>query len=389
MAAIPFEKIYSLEDFLSYAGHQKDVRAARLNGVATNDAVSKWLNDLNTFDAAVLEYVKQKGRLGQLVPVPYSLNRGHSWANTWNELVAGETVEEWRLEQLTSGFGVHFLSSFVGSPSSESTSLELGYQALIETMKHGNFQEMPESSKDCQLSGQHYAVGMNNWTPYLFHWERSATGKRMAVPLLGNLEMPPLQTVEIEAPSGQLLIADWFRITEFTEQVKADESNKTSLNLMVGRFQETQRYAKKYGFLSVSVGNTCPKIIQRGDAILIATLDEDCGASDTDVKGSVCTDLWWATLIDKDVLCQVIATKTGSEKAQKIVADYLKNESNWASVTVPPGSLLHAYFYDDGLNSFQTESVNKKGLQTIYTVLSTVPLLWKPNMAPHKRAAPK
>ena len=38
--------------------------------------------------------------------------------------------------------------------------------------------------------------------------------------------------------------------------------------------------------------------------------------------GRVCTDLWWATLIEPEVLIKIVAEKTGEALAKKIVSDY-------------------------------------------------------------------
>lgn len=68
-------------------------------------------------------------------------------------------------------------------------------------------------------------------------------------------------------------------------------------------------------------------------------------------QGSVCTDLWRATIVDKQVLKNIIATKfTDTNKGADVLEEMLEGSTE---ITVKPGkymlhySLNKGYFNDD------------------------------------------
>ncbi len=124
---------------------------------------------------------------------------------------------------------------------------------------------------------------------------------------------------ELNVPSGKLAIANdlrrWFPI-----------SGDHNLNSMIGRHLEILAYSKvgmAYGF----VGNTCPGVYRTGDSFVIGAYsdelwDEDAGKyvenPDPCLWGeevaSICTDLWWYSIVDHDELLRRIAHYTPDEE---------------------------------------------------------------------------
>ena len=102
--------------------------------------------------------------------------------------------------------------------------------------------------------------------------------------------------VLLHISSGKIIMANDLReLTEVEEQFSVNETR--------GQVALTRAYAED-GMAHIFVGNTCPGVYTQGDAIIVANGaeidDEPEGAKDIGAKhGSICTDLWWYSAMDK------------------------------------------------------------------------------------------
>lgn len=331
------------------------------------DANKLWAIQFSVFEKAIVSYLRARASADALLPVAYSDRRHIRFADAWNRMVNREEPDRWDDGILTEGFGI----SLSGHDSKMGS-----YDEFIRSIEDQKF--MSCTVGPCNATGQSMVVQMENWKPVLGSY-RLIDGKHCFVPFSEEAPHPAVQHVEIPVPSGEILIADWFRIDVFTQAVKS--SALPSINTLAGAQQTTQHYAKVHGFLSVCVGNTSPSVFETDGQLRIGSPGSRRGEDEPEGKnlGSVCTDLWWVTAIDRKTLVDIMASTTGPEEAERQVAKYLKDSNgDVVQVQIPPGQALHAYFEsEEGLQDrFGADGVNFKGLNTLYAVLSNKPLEW-------------
>ena len=117
---------------------------------------------------------------------------------------------------------------------------------------------------------------------------------------------PAMETVSVTFPTGEVLVSDWFRYDTFNETVDDAIRYKLgySLNYPTGRTNVVKHYANVHNFISVHVGNSCPNVYQLDEnTLIIGHTVED---SNLNSIATVCTDLWNATLIDKQTLVGIV-----------------------------------------------------------------------------------
>lgn len=168
-----------------------------------------------------------------------------------------------------------------------------------------------------------------------------------------NIPAKPLKDlkvteVKIATPSGIVYAVDWFHLDKFTKKLEDnsdDKYGKNSLNYAKGKHNNTVRMAKKNVF-SLFVGNSSPSIFKDKLDDGIHYITEHTYAAMKKRKnsknlGSVCTDLWAVTLVDRDILLKILGGK--NDKNIALLDDYLKQHKH---VTIPVNS-DHLYFYFD------------------------------------------
>lgn len=380
MPTTAFHDLYSSLAFGHFCDHLAAYRASSKEDELRQVKIGAWLGSVDVFESALLAFVLQKSRQGALGPVPHAHGRCILWADIWNQLAQGSLPESHLLDRITSGAGLHLLDSMApANPTPEN--IALAHSKLCSFVELGDFHSMGEMGS-CNLTGERLGIAVKGWLPRLFRLTPISSGRRERQDV--DQDPPQLGMVQlsIPAPSGRILLADWFRIDQFTAAVK-DASTAPSINQAFGRIHATRRYAEEFGFMSVSVGNTSPCVIERDGHLAIAELAEKPQAQGH-LAGRICTDLWWATAIDFDTLVAIVARSAGSSEAIKIVNAHIQERgSDVVEVRVPAGSTLHLSFHDeDILGALACSEVPIQGLSRLHAVLSTRPLLWEP--APHR-----
>jgi len=264
---------------------------------------------------------------------------------------------------------------------SETQNKVADHLSLCAAADAGNFEWFDlDTRRACLVTGQDLCVELKGWVPTLGVYDYKNKLEPF-VALKSELPLPQVRSHVINVPSGELLISDWFRIEAFTETVK-NSKDDFDINNQTGKHEQTEWYAKKYGFMSVCVGNTCPKLIEREGQIVVASLTESESGLKGRQAGYVCTDLWWATAIDRQVLTDIIATSIPRDEAERQVADYLDTKNNHNIVTtlnVRPGQ-YHVYHTAKpvDMSEFKSTKVSTAGIDQLYGVISQEELSWTP-----------
>lgn len=221
------------------------------------------------------------------------------------------------------------------------------YESLVAVLDNGQIRShCINQGMQCADCGQKFQLNIKNWQPQFQVFGQKEDGSldyRNLVPPKKCLPKESVQ-VEIDFPTGEVLVCDWFRIQEFNEIVKDENQYEdyASINHAAGRIYTTKRYAQLFNLVCVSVGNSSPNIFldtTTGSLTVGEERDEDLRL-DSRFKdvAQVCTDFWGVSLIDKAELVRVLSQKY-PDRAQQLVDDYIRApHNNMQIIHITPGT---------------------------------------------------
>lgn len=385
-----FKDFYTIDQLSGY----KDAHAAYMVNqsakTAEQDAkVSIWLKELEVFETSLDRFIRHKGKSGELAEIPFVADRRLRWADRWNRMVSG-TETEWDLkESLLQGAGLLVMSLTV-SPRKDQPEKGLAqmYDELVGKINDGEHVEPNSVYGSCDLTAQTLYMQMaSGWKPRYGRFGKD----HEFLPLQDEAPKLAVQHNTIPVPSGEVLISDWFRVEGFREAM--EHKGLPCVTTLAGRLATSAHLASQ-GVMSVWVGNSSPSVVVRDGQIVVASsaYDEDLVdnvALPGQHAGRVCTDLWCASAVDREVLTQIVARSAGREVAEQRVAEFLEEYADTVvTVQLPPNSTLHVYHLDHGLEGFECDVVDATGTDPLYLVASLSELEWRPTAAAKQKARP-
>lgn len=349
------------------------------------DAFSAWCQagkpHDEVLDSAIAAFLRALRDAGRLEPVPAMYKRSHHLAHAWNAFVA-RTEDARQVERICFKVSYALMNVLKVRKADDVCAT---YRNIVEQADAGDFEWFRvDAVEECQTTGERLLMEWRNWAPCLGSRPERAEGYlyRPLIPAAA-IEPPTVVRHEIDAPSGELLIADWFRIPCFTEAVldPAEKACEYSISTAAGCQRQAQWYSRNFGFASISVGNSSPDLLVREGAdadrsghILLAHFEEDYRVKNDPaggrMAGSVCTDLWWVTVIDRQVLTSILA-RTLTQAEAEIAVQVLIDDGNIRRVRVRPGKLFvyHTADYPD-MNDFESAQAPTAGVEQLYGVIS-------------------
>ena len=120
----------------------------------------------------------------------------------------------------------------------------------------------------------------------------------------------------VDIPSGVMVIANDFRNLAFKEMPDRYVNDHLECCNTANDYAEV-------GIFHSYVGNSCPGVYVKGDVITIANppwdeeTDEHIDINIGEQQGSVCTDLWWWSGMDKDLYLERMARKFDEDTERK------------------------------------------------------------------------
>lgn len=351
-------------------------------------------------EAGLEQFLKAKRDAGKLTAFTQGEELRSRFAAAWNALLAG-AEQPWHRDTIVQRLSYATTNSghwWAGAELPLDERARKVHRELVERTDCGSFEYFDFMADDeCAITGERLRLELHDWVPVLGTVDlKSATTlrDREFVPVT-RLPERGVEHLVIEAPSGELLISDWFRHPAFTEAVNDPASRgEYSVNTHAGKARQTAWYAAR-GFASIFVGNTMPSVVARDGHLIIACVDEDAAYEgrpglEGEALGSVCTDLWWATAIDREVLTRTMAQTLGRAEAESAVAELLESTDH-VSVRVQPG-MLHLYHTADPylMQELGCPVVSDVAVEQMYGVLSQTELCWMPKsqlQAPAPQAA--
>lgn len=346
------------KDFLSYESYKEVAELSALEQSKETPDYKKIFEKEEVLQKALLNYLKKRAEMG-LLEMPMNSNTHYS--NTlshWKNLVEGKLKKN-EEDQIIYLFSKVLSYNLLGVKEISEESFLKGYESLTNKINEGSFQRYDlEGENKCFGCEQRMLFMSKDWKFKLFDVEYKENFKAEFKPIKDCIE-DKLFEVNVEFKTGELLMADWFRIQEFTEKVEYDpDYTKISINSDLGQVKSTE-HAASLGFVTIHVGNSSPRIFQQGENFIFGHEDEEKPQKQYEEKGYVCTDLWNVTVIDKSRLIEIVSEKLGLEKATQTVEKYLKeNKSNINFINVQPGKYNIGFYPRKSINKYDTELPN-------------------------------
>ncbi len=356
-----------------------------------SDGNIKWVQVLHgPMKKAVAELVRHKATAGDFEKIPNSEGHSLRFLDAWNSVVDGVFdgySEDEYLETIADeAMGMMGLP-LLGFPKGALRDLKEddAYEALMCALESGNFET---SGSECMTDGERYQFKSEGWKVV---GVKNVFGPKHSLEKFPMEPISPesqygLEHLEVEFETGDLVINDMFRIKEFVEAWREVDSD--GINADAGKNEATRNYLSELGMVCVCVGNSSPRICPDENGVIrfanpAYNLEEEAWDDkwqELDHFKSVCTDLWWVSVIDKKRLIDVIAKATGdTAEAVEKVEQFIKDTWTVTEMKVEPGT-HHLYFgrsSDVLLNHYEFEGVDTKDLDTFF-ILSKDELIYTP-----------
>lgn len=389
----PFSEGWTLEDTRAMYEHSlkaPDFSSPSKDYKAEQAWREKHLANLDKLHLAIGQHAMHLASQGLLSNAPHTEHAQNGFIDAWRQMVAGEEMTGWQAQSIGRLVSKEFSMTLIrarprhADESEPALTPEQVHEVFQKLACEGNFQSFETETVTCQTSNLSLTATFHDWQP---SFERYDPKARRFLPLqAGDIKGAALEHVRIPVPSGKMLAADWFRHPVFAQITEEMESSEVSINSVAGCVIRTREYAEKLGVAHVFVGNSSPEMVSSQDGMLVAGWVDDeqevtlAGKS----QGSICTDLWWATVVDQQVLVDLLARKMSRDEAVEAVQDMIDNQaSTVVQFDLPPGE-YHLYF--TGTQElfeklFDRDGVDFTGMQMPMFVLSKneLPLRAKPS----------
>jgi len=403
-----FARFLTLNDFKALIAFSD--ANPRPEGKYDNPEVSAWYTKISderdrVIVGAAMKFFKAKLKKGELKPVPNATGYRLNFVTQWDGLIAGNLEsyrKKWAMEEIEQMFdrlitspGLPLYFALYPREDVPQPAVEETYKAFIKAIDEGNFPFFTVSKyESCFRTGEFLHIQFENWTPILGRPVRNSDkGLSTFVPVEPVAEPTTTRSVQIELKTGNLIAMDWFRgigdLREWFDERGGD--NVGSVNNDSGIFATTELYAS-LGFVHVFVGNSSPTCFTAPGKIVFGTnwreynkngeerysdvddgegdYDEDTNSAPVGFKdeGSVCTDLWWVTMVERERLLEVFVGQMGEEHRKEIEA-YVDSQFD-VNLQVEPGK--YTLHYDAHPSSFYAllDDKTKYGIGTPYFALT-------------------
>lgn len=151
-----------------------------------------------------------------------------------------------------------------------------------------------------------------------------------------------LHQVEIDLPSGRVLLADWLSTGDmsdgFTELV--DEGNQWRGGSEKENESDAERYARDYGFVSVASARRCLSVLTDGSSVTVGHYDEDGDHPLPEgfriVRGLLVIDLRKMSVADRSSLVSLYSCIHDGDEAEALVSR-IEKDRDTVTVDLAPG----------------------------------------------------
>lgn len=333
-------------------------------------------------EPAVIAHLSDLRDEGSLCVIDGAENRDIRFVDAWNAFLAGTEILWQRV--LWNGLAdfvlVYAIKGTIAGEeegADKASTMSDAYELLCSRMDEGRLVGTtfhpaitPKPHFDdlrCGRTGVRCRLVVEGWQPRLERFDREAKAQGFWLPL-EPAAAPVVETLEIDLPTGVLLMSDYLRMpglhAELESRIDAsigDErySETYSVNSERGSVATTRLIAEVADVLQVCTTNTMVAVHQSDDRLVVID-DHDGTGMDPTISGmtktgDVCCDRWSVLLADRGT---VIALMGGDEAG--LDAWMASDDADAIVVNVTPGRWRVSF--GEALQNVQT--ANDLGIDT-------------------------
>lgn len=346
----------TLENAQKLTAEQRDLlKAAREENAKDSEAITQ--HEKSNFEPKFMNFLESLRCSGKLSLIPGVKGRKINFATNWNLFIEKglESLDQYQKRDIGHTFKNLFITRILvdrGRKKDEPYNVRDGvvsperalimYNQLVLNIDSGSVDDIYSSQEEYDfISGKRCKLAMDDWFISFVTFNMKL---RDYEPIL-DIEDMQIETVEINVPSGRLMISDWFRIQGFNEAT--DRNYEEDINCATGAIACSKRYAAS-DIIHIQTTNTYVGIEENpsGKLGIIEswTIESETTGKrfkvNSESKGQVSCDLWWITALDRDVLIAKLA-EGGNPDPEGALETYLASKDAYASniveVAVKPG----------------------------------------------------
>jgi hypothetical protein len=334
-----FSDVYSRADFAAY-------KASLNSGGGGPFDRQKHMSEV--FLPAMRKLLVHLREEGRLAPIQGLRNHDVRHATAWNAFVAGTTGQRNHRENamIVAFFGINV--DPMTSPMIPKGEKPDPYEETCRLIDSGTSETWNRIDFAMDIAtGEYVHFHFEDWKPIVGVLDGRCKHR---IRPLEDMDPDPLATIEVDMPTGELIICDGFGFRSGVEL--EDDIGYTSdvdISSERGKVGASKAYAAKHGYLYVAVDNMSKSLFKDADdRIVIADrMLPDSDADLEDIAGfdrlpNTCSDVWGVNVIDKAVLIANL-TRQGVKKAAAFLERELaadagpKGVKRFVQVKVAPG----------------------------------------------------
>lgn len=338
-----FNEFYSEQEFNKYLNSLNRLRSARKNNSPYKE---RWedisFNNALIFSKSLVVFL-QKNIKENFIKSKLITHHNEQQIIFWNKIF---NLEEIELSLESNYEGILILSQIFKSLRIFFEK-ENGYKTLCDFINSGNIDGFDLNAlNSCRDCGKRFDLKFENWQPILINSKKDED-----INCVNNENT----NIKFEIKSEELLISDWFRIDEFTEIVaNYDDTLNPSICTQKGKELSTLNFLRQ-GFISIHLGNSNPSVLIKNGNLYCGEVDHE--KIEEKLSGSVSTDLWNVTIIEKQKLIDILSTKLSIQEAINKVENYINKNNDIIKVNLDKG--IYNLSFNGKYWNFQQKSTTK------------------------------
>ena len=298
----------------------------------------------NSIEAALAEHLVALVRAGAVRRYDALPNRRMHLIHDWNGMFDADADKSHAAAQTVAGRFAHHLVvihlAYLGFDiKNRGAEREAGMDAAIAKIDAGEARWVHIGNYEHDfVSGEEFDYEIIDWN--LVIGRRG--GAREGLQPIDDVPPQTLHRVEIDLPTGRLLLADWLSTGEmsdgFTEMV--DEGNPWRGGSYADNEKDAERYARDHGFVSVSSARRCLSVLTDGSCLTVGHYDEDgdqpLPAGFSIVRGLLVIDLRKISVADRSSLVSLYSRMHDADHAEDLVSK-IEADRDTVAVNLLPG----------------------------------------------------
>jgi hypothetical protein len=271
-------------------------------------------------------------------------NRRMNLVHDWNGMFDADTEASNRAAQAVARRFAHHLViihlAYLGYDArNRGADREAGLDAAIAKIDGGDARWVHIGNREHDfVSGEEFDYEIVGWNLVIGRRGNAREGLQP----IDDLPPQTLHRMEIDLPTGHLLLADWLSTGDmsdgFTEMV--DEGNPWRGGSQAENERDAERYLRDHGFVSVASARRCLSVLTDGSCVTVGHYDEDGEHPLPDgfrlLRGLLVIDLRKVSIAERAMLVSLYSRIHDAQHAEGLVST-IEADHDTVRITVDPG----------------------------------------------------